>query len=109
MSGDLSREVRKLEVRLEDFLREEESFLKELRDLIDIFREINRRLEELKRTERTEGVEELMGLRFEAIKALSETLKKEGEVEHERSHLLESYGSLLITLEEDLKRFMKTS
>jgi len=34
MSEEMSREIRKLEVRLEDFLKDEETFVSELRDCL---------------------------------------------------------------------------
>jgi len=34
----------------------------------------------------------------------SETLKKESKAEHEKSHLLESYGALFLALEKTEKR-----
>lgn len=96
MPERLLREIRKLEVRLEDYLKEEESFVEELRILLNRFKELNEKIE-------SKEVNEAANLRLEAIKALSETLKKEGEAEHEKSHLMESYGNLLLTLEEEFK------
>jgi hypothetical protein len=47
----------------------------------------------------------LMKLKLEAIKAYSEVLKKESKAEHEGSHLLESYGALILALEEEFCSF----
>jgi len=55
MSKELSREIRKLKVRLEDYLKEEEEFV------------------------------------------------KQSMAEHEKSHLLESYGALILSLEEEFR------
>ena len=103
MTGELSREIRKLEVRLEGFLREEEEFVKELRKCLDKFTELNKSLEELKKEAGSKEVEELVNLRLEAIKALSEALKKGSEAEHEKSHLLESYGALVLAMEGEFR------
>lgn len=108
MHDELPREIRKLEVRMEGYLKEEDAFVKRLRECIHKFRELNKNLESLKKDVGLKEVEELMSHRFEAIKAYSEMMKKASEAEHEKSHLLESYGSLLLALEEEFKElFMR--
>lgn len=99
MPKDLSREIRKLKVRLEDYLKEEEEFVKQLRKCLSNFAELNNTLERSKMSNEDKG--KLTRLRIEAVKALSEALKREGVAEHERSHLLESYGALILSLEEE--------
>ncbi len=99
MPKDLSREIRKLKVRLEDYLKEEEEFVKQIRKCLSNFTELNNTLEKSKISSEDKG--ELTRLRIEAVKALSEALKREGVAEHERSHLLESYGALILSLEEE--------
>jgi hypothetical protein len=99
MPKDLSREIRKLKVRLEDYLKEEEEFVKQLRKCLSNFTELNNTLERSKMSNEDKG--KLTRLRIEAVKALSEALKREGVAEHERSHLLESYGALILSLEEE--------
>jgi len=101
LSERLLREIRKLEVRLEDYLKEEESFVKELRNLLNRFRELNDKIVD-------KEVKEAINLRLEVIKVFSETLRKESEAEHEKSHLLESYGSLLLALEEEFKGLLRS-
>lgn len=49
--------------------------------------------------------EELIKLRKEVTKTLSEALKNESKAKHEKSHLLESYGALILALEEEFKKF----
>ena len=102
MSKELSREIRKLEVRLKGFVAKEEIFVKGLKGCLDKFRELNKNLGRLKTSDPNE-FEELVNLRFEAIKALSEALIKRSEVEHENSHLLESYGALILALDGKFK------
>ena len=107
MSEEMSREVRKLAARLENFLKDEEAFVRELRGCLEKFKELNVKMSEIRFDPRK--IEELMKLRLEVIKALSEALKKESKAEHERSHLLESYGALIQALEEEFQRFSSPS
>ncbi len=102
MSEEVSREVQKLEARLENFLKDEEVFARELRGCLEKFRELNMKMSEIRLDPRK--IEELMKLRLEAIKAFSEVLKKESTAEHEKSHLLESYGALILALEEGFQK-----
>ena len=102
ISEEMSREVRKLEARL-GFLKDEEDFVGELRSCLEKFKELNMKMSEIRLDPRK--IEESMKLRLEAIKAFSEALKKESKAEHERSHLLESYGALIQALEEEFQRF----
>jgi chromosome segregation ATPase len=98
-SGEFLREIRKLEARLGEFLKEEEAFIEKLKKLIEKLRVACGKIERLKNKP-----EELAALRLEIAKALNEVLKSEGEAQHERSHLLESYGALILALEEELQR-----
>ncbi len=101
MVEKLSREIRKLEARLERFVTEEDGFVKELQHCIDKFRALNQHLEKVKTDPHPKMVEELSALRLGAIEALTEALKKSSDTEHEKSHLLESYGALILALEEE--------
>ena len=100
MAENLSRETRKLEVRLEEFVKEEKEFIKELQKCLDKFRKVNIQLERMKTLTNPTEVEYLMIFRLDAIKAICDVLIKRSVVEHEQSHLLESYGTLILTLEE---------
>ena len=106
MPEELFREIRKLEVRLGDFLKENREFVDELRVCINKFKELNKSLERVNKEADPKKVEELMNLRLEAIRALSETLKKGSEAEHEKSHLMESYGALVLALEEEFRELL---
>ena len=99
MVEELSREIRKLEVRLERFVTKEDGFVKELQNCLIKFRALNQNLERVKTEPDPKLVEGLIILRFGAIEALSEALKKGSDTEHEKSHLLESYGALILALE----------
>ena len=63
MSEELSRETRKLEVRLKRFLKEEEIFVKELKTGLDKFKELNKALERLKMKAEPKMVKERVNLR----------------------------------------------
>jgi len=45
----------------------------------------------------------MLKLRLESIKAFHDALKEVSKAEHEKSHLLESYGTILLLLEEQLQ------
>ena len=109
MAEKLSRETRKLEVRLEGFVKEEEGFIKKLKKCLDKFRKVNIQLERVKTLADPKEVEDLMTLRLEATKALCDVLIKRSVVEHEQSHLLESYGTLILALEETFQNFCPPS
>jgi len=97
---ELMREIRKLEIRLDDFLKEEEAFVKELRKCIEKLKNVGNRIEKLKGKPDPKTAEELATLRLEAVHALNRALKSESKAEHEKSHLLESYGTLILALQE---------
>jgi len=50
--------------------------------------------------------EEVLRLRSEAYEALREALESQSKVEHERSHIPESLGSLLLDVENDFQRYL---
>ncbi|MEM0216078.1 MAG: hypothetical protein QXR17_03970 [Candidatus Bathyarchaeia archaeon] len=94
-SSDLEREVKKLRVRVDDYLRESEEFKKKLDKLIS-------KLEEACVKLKMEKPENLIAIKREIMEVISEALKAEGEIQHERSHLLESYGAIILALEKEL-------
>jgi len=95
ISEEMLREIRKLEIRLDDFLKGEEAFVKELRKLIKKLKDASNRIEKL-----TRKPNELAALRREVAQAFNEALKSESKAQHEKSHLLESYGAIILALEE---------
>jgi len=103
MPEGLFREIRKLEVRLEDFLKENEEFMKELRTCLEKLRELNKNLEKSGASSSPGKIKILMKLRLETTKAFNEAMKKGSRAEHEKSHLLESYGALVLALEEEFQ------
>lgn len=105
MPEELKREIQKLEARLENFLEDEEDFVKGLRSCLEKLKELNNIIERLETKPNSRRLKELTKLRLEVTKMLSEALKRESKAEHEKSHLLESYGALVLALEEQFQRF----
>lgn len=103
MPEELSREIRKLEVRLKDYLSEEEVFTKELKRSIARLKKVNKTLEGMKQEAGQKAKGEVMNLRLQATVVLAGAMKKGSKAEHERSHLLESYGAVILALEKEFR------
>ncbi|MGD6934172.1 MAG: hypothetical protein ACQCN5_08205 [Candidatus Bathyarchaeia archaeon] len=97
-SENYFREVRKLEVRLEEYLKEEEIFVQKIRNCITQLKALHTLIEPLTAPVNPETAEKISKLKTEAVAALGEAMKLEGHAEHEKSHLLESYGALIVAL-----------
>jgi uncharacterized protein (DUF1697 family) len=97
-SEEYFREVRKLEARLEDYLKEEETFVKQIRTCITQLKDLHTYVEQSPVPVTPEAAEKISQLKKDAVAALGETMHLEGEAEHEKSHLLESYGALIVQL-----------
>jgi len=104
MSEDLAREVRILEVRLDGFVKAEEDFVKGLRRCVEKFKEVVDVLQRRDARTDAEQVKEFMARRLDAIQALREALQRASTAEHEKSHILESYGAVILALEEQMHR-----
>lgn len=96
-SKHLFEEVRKLEVRFDDYLKEEEVFDTNLRNCIAQLKSLHSFIEKL---EANSGTKEFETLELEnaSEEALSKALSQQAEAEHERSHLFKSYGALILAL-----------
>ena len=84
---------------MEGFAKAEEDFVKGLRRCVEQFKAV---VAVLQREDAGVGAEqgkEVMARRFDAISALHEALQRAGTAEHEKSHLLESYGAVVLALE----------
>lgn len=97
-SEQFYREVRKLEIRLNDYLKEEETFVTELRNSITQFKSL------YSITSKIEGkngqkVADALALKAKSEETFSKAIIQQGEAGHEGSHLLESYGALILTLQ----------
>ena len=101
MSEELLTEIRKLEVRLQEFIEAEQKAMESLRKWIDKLKDFHDFVS--KNKEKPELTEKILKLRLESIKAFRDALKEVSKAEHEKSHLLESYGTILLLLEEQLQ------
>jgi len=104
MSSEFSREIRKLDVRLEDYMKAEQEFVEHVKECIRILWQLMENLEKKGKTSSCEEIEKLSMLKKEAVKSLSQVLKSESNIEHEKSHLLESYGALILCLDEEIEK-----
>ncbi|MEM3766783.1 MAG: hypothetical protein QXU46_07175 [Candidatus Bathyarchaeia archaeon] len=108
MSSELSTEIRKFEVRLQEFVKAEDEAIKSLTAFIGKVKELNKLLEAQLKENKPRKIENVMDLRFEIIEALQNALNRIAKAEHEKSHLPQSYGSILATIEELTKTLLKT-
>ena len=99
MSQNLSREIKKLKVRLSEFVKKEEAFLGHMENCISKFEELEHYL---KLDSKKRDLNHLIKLHREACETFREALEKHSGFEHEKSHLLESYGALIAAMERDV-------
>lgn len=99
VSEQFYREARKLEIRLGEYLNEEETFVAALRDCIAQFKLLHDFVEKLAPDSETKKIGEALALKLKSEEAFSKAVMQQGEAEHERSHLLESYGALILALQ----------
>jgi type VI protein secretion system component VasF len=100
----LSLEIRKFEVRLREYVEAEEKAAESLKTLIEKLKQLNSFMETLPTEKNSEMLDRIMELRLQAIKAFREALSSISKAEHEKSHLSESYGSIISALEEQIQK-----
>ena len=100
-------EILKLEARLKRFLENEKEAAETLRKCVLKFKELNSFIDSIEETPTTKEKEKLQNLRLEALQELSRTLEKFSDAEHEKSHMLESYGTVLLELEKAVQSLRK--
>jgi hypothetical protein len=100
-TNELSKEIEKLEVRLKDYLSENREFIKELKECINELNKFNNYLQESEI--KNERIKET---KLEITDAFNEVFQKKSKSEHEKSHLLESFGSIILLLERIYQRYM---
>jgi len=98
---DFELEIRKFEARFERFMDKDRELVNALKEFIDQLKLAFEELKEAKPRGGYEGTRPLE-LRSKVIKAFNDVLLKKAEVEHEGSHLLESFGSVLLALDRTL-------
>jgi len=101
MREELLRKIQKLEVRMDNFLRKEDTFIKEVTKWIDKLKELNTNLERWRGEANLDKAKELMELRLRIVESFNEMIRKESEAEHGKSHLIECCGSLLLAVEKE--------
>ncbi len=104
MSYEFSREIRKLEVRFEDYMKAKQEFVGHVKECVRIFGELTENLGKKGKTSSSEEIEKLLRLRREAVKSLGQVLKSESDNEHEKSHLFESYGALILCIDMEFEK-----
>jgi hypothetical protein len=96
----LSLEIWKFEVRLQEYVKAEDKTVKSLTTLIEKLKQLNSFMETSPTKKNSEKLDRIMELRLQAIKAFRKALSCISKAEHEKSHLSESYGSIISALEE---------
>ena len=108
MQDNLSIEIRKLEVRLKEFVDAEQKAIESLKKWLKKLKNLNDFIIKISGKEDSESFKQLLKLRLENLKAFQEALKEMSKSEHEKSHLLDSYGSILLALEEKTSKLQKS-
>jgi len=96
------KEVAKLRVRVGNLAKAEEAMIAKLEACLTKWETLCLKLDGQAKAQR----EEVLWLRSEAYEALREALESQSKVEHERSHIPESLGSLLLDVEKDFQRYL---
>jgi hypothetical protein len=96
---DFFTEIRKLEVRLKDYLNEEKNFTESLKKCIKKLQALHESLEQKHVPLDAAETEEISKLKSEVMVSLSEVMKKEGKAEHEKNHLFDSYAAIILELQ----------
>jgi len=95
-------EVAKLRIRMQNLAKAEEALTIGVEAFLTRWEKLCLVLKEPSKASR----EAILGSRADAYEALREALESQSKVEHERSHLPESLGSLLLDLENSFKRYL---
>jgi hypothetical protein len=93
------REACKLEVRLDNYLKDEDAFANALRNCIGQFKSLHAALEKIGNSPQAKEISKALEFKGKVEEAFSVALISQGKAEHERSHLLESYGALILALQ----------
>ncbi len=96
------KEVAKLRIRIENLAKAEEALMTKLEACLTKWERLCLVLVEPSKASR----EEVLGSRSDAYEALRDALESQSKVEHERSHLPESLGSMLLDVENSFKRYL---
>jgi uncharacterized protein YdcH (DUF465 family) len=105
----LSIEIRKMEVRLAEFLERENTFVAELRSFIATLKELQDSMSNAESQLSPEKIKQLKQLKLKVAEEFNHALKEASKAEHEKSHLLESYGALISSLEHEFQHLCSKS
>ena len=103
MTGESLRDIAKLQVRVQDLAKAEEIMMTKLEACLVKWEKL---CLELGKSASNAKREDVFRLRAEAYEALKDALESQSKVEHERSHIPESLGSLLLDVEDDFQRYL---
>jgi len=98
MSETLEKEIKKLEVRISNLIEESKMLIKDLKELEKQI------LKLYEKAGKIEEVEEVMETRVKSAEKLRDVINGFGRIEHIFSHILESYGEIILTLEKELQK-----
>ncbi|MEM3898779.1 MAG: hypothetical protein QXD34_03110 [Candidatus Bathyarchaeia archaeon] len=108
MQSNLTIEIKKFEARLKMFTEAEQKLFQSINNCISKLKQIENFAAKLKGKDKPETLEEFFTLRQETLDAIQKALEDMGKAEHEKSHILESFGAIINTLEKQLQRINKT-
>jgi hypothetical protein len=97
------KEVAKLQIRIGNLAKADEAMLAKLEICVSKWEKLCLELEEPSKAKR----EVVFRSRSDAYEALREALESLSKVEHERSHIPESLGSLLLDVENSFQRYLR--
>jgi hypothetical protein len=106
MFEELSREIQKLDARIERFIEKEAEFVKQIRNCLSTFQALNHKFRPKNTQSNVNTIKEILNVKSEAIESFSDAMAMASDAEHERSHLLESYGALLLATENAFMTFV---
>ena len=103
MSEESLKDIAKLRIRVRDSAKAEETMMAKLEVCLvkweKLCIELGKSVSNVRR-------EDMFRLHSEAYEALKSALESQSKVEHERSHIPESLGSLLLDVENDFQRYL---
>ena len=107
LPNELLIETRKLDVRLKEFIEAEDRAFKSLMSFIAGLKELNDLIDGLPAELDLKAFKKAAQLRLQTVKAFQHALSFMSKAEHEKSHLLESYGALMLSLDKAFKGILE--
>ena len=102
MSKDAFSEIEKLHLRLSNLRRVEDEAHISLELCLDKWQKLIEYLSQ----DNTLSQNNVLSLRLEAYETLDDALEKQSKIEHERSHMAESLGFLLLDVERSFQDYL---